>query len=276
MEKRNGTDSGVPWIKCKQMTEEQYRAAPGVNKSTLWELRKSPSHYKYCLEHPNKDTPALRFGRALHMAILQPEEFGRHYVIAPNIDRRTKDGREQYQAFVDGLGDREIITVDDYEQISEMYKAVYADKDAVNLLQGCQTETPIFWTDPDTRIRCKCRLDAVKPGVIVDVKSCADASTKHFVRDAMVYGYDVQCAHYTRGYRSQHDEQPEFWFLCIEKTPPYAINLIEAGDLMERGTLLLNDLLSMLLGYRKHRNWSRGYGTNRATLSDWDLIPDDD
>ena len=38
------------------MTEQEYRAHQGINKSTLWEIKRSPAHYKYLLEHPIEDT----------------------------------------------------------------------------------------------------------------------------------------------------------------------------------------------------------------------------
>ena len=50
------------------MTEQEYRQAEGVNKSTLWELRKSPAHYQYILTHQREDTPALRIGSPFRCA----------------------------------------------------------------------------------------------------------------------------------------------------------------------------------------------------------------
>lgn len=266
----------IPWIKCRDMTDEQYRAAPGVNKSTLWELiKRSPAHYKYALDNPTKDSPALAFGRALHMAILQPNEFERHYAIAPDVDRRTKQGRKEYQAFLDTLHGREPISRECWDQVVSMYNAVYADRDAAELLDGCQTETPIFWTDPLSRVRCKCRLDAVKPGVIVDLKTAADASPKAFKSAAIRFGYEVQAAHYIRGYKSQHDEPVEFYFLVIEKEPPYAINIAHApAAFVDRGTLTLIDALNKLKECRQHRHWG-GYGKTEINLEEWELIPDD-
>ena len=262
-------------LKYKELTEEQYRKAPGVNKSTLWELRRSPAHYKYALEHPTKDTPALKFGRALHSAILQPLAFEDEYAITPDIDRRTKDGKAAYEWFMQQNAGRTLLTVDEYETISEMREAVLNDKNAYELLCDCLAEIPLFWTDESTRIRCKCRFDAVKQGVIVDLKTCQDASTDRFMKDALRFGYDVQAAHYIRGYRSQHDETPEFWFLAIEKTPPYAINLIKAGDaFIDRGTMQLIDLMDKLAYCRKHRSWG-GYGKNELVLPEWATIPDD-
>ena len=259
------------------MTEQQYRKHPGVNKSTLWEMRKSPAHYKYALEHQTeKDTPALRFGRALHTAILQPEEFKSHYVVAPDIDRRTKSGKEEWERFLYENAGKEVLSQDDCDTISGMYESVWNDDAAADLLDGCLTETPLFWTDEATRIRCKCRLDAHKDGIVVDLKSCADAATGRFVKDAMKYGYDVQAAHYLRGYKAKYGSNAEFWFLCVEKTPPYAVNVIKASDaFVDRGTWQLIDLMDKLSDCRKHRKWP-GYGRNELVLPEWAMIPDDD
>ena len=47
------------------MTEQEYRRAEGVNKSSLWNLMRSPAHYKYYLENQREDTQAYKFGRAV-------------------------------------------------------------------------------------------------------------------------------------------------------------------------------------------------------------------
>ena len=261
---------------AKKMTEEEYRAHPGVNKSTLWEMRKSPAHYKYALEHPSPDTPALKMGRAIHMGILQPEEFNRHYVLAQNWDRRTKEGREMYNRFLEQNADKELIVQDDYDDIVGMYESVWNDPDARDLLTGCEYETPLFWTDEATRIKCKCRLDAHKGGIVVDLKSCTDAATGTFMRDAIRYGYDVQAAHYLRGYRAKFDRPAQFWFIAVEKKPPYAVNVILAGDaFIDRGTWQLIDLMDKLKECRKNRKWP-GYGRNELVLPEWAMITYED
>lgn len=262
--------------KFRKMTEEEYRAHPAVNKSTLWEMRKSPAHYKWALDHPSPDTPALKMGRAIHMGILQPDDFNSHYVLAQNWDRRTKEGREMYNTFVQQNADKEILTVDDYNDIVGMYESVWSDPAAKELLFGCEYETPLFWTDEATRIRCKCRLDAYKDGIVVDLKSCTDAATNRFMRDGLAYGYDVQAAHYLRGYKAQFGKNAQFYFVAVEKKPPYAVNVIHAGDdFIDRGTWQLIDLLDKLKECRKKRKWP-GYGVNELVLPEWAVIPEED
>ena len=260
------------------MTEQEYRQHPAVNKSTLWEMRKSPAHYKWVLEHPRDDTAALKFGRAFHMAVLQPEEFNSSYLIAPDIDRRTKAGREAWQQFVSEAGNKELISQSDYDMINGMYEAIWTNDDAKALLEECETEKPVFWVDDATGIECKCKMDAVKPGTLVDLKSCCDASTNAFLREALRYGYDVQSAHYLRGYRSLNLAVPNatFWFIAVEKTPPYAVNVIRASDaFIDRGTWTLIDLMDKLKECRDKDEWP-GYGKNEMVLPEWAAMPESD
>ena len=235
--------------KFRKMTEEEYRAHPAVNKSTLWEMRKSPAHYKWALDHPSPDTPALKMGRAIHMGILQPDDFNSHYVLAQNWDRRTKEGREMYNTFVQQNADKEILTVDDYNDIVGMYESVWSDPAEKELLFGCEYETPLC---------------------------CTDAATNRFMRDGLAYGYDVQAAHYLRGYKAQFGKNAQFYFVAVEKKPPYAVNVIHAGDdFIDRGTWQLIDLLDKLKECRKKRKWP-GYGVNELVLPEWAVIPEED
>ena len=80
------------------MTEQEYNKAPGIRRSLLWEIRRSPAHLKWRMENPPEATPALIFGQALHAAVLTPEDYGRQFAVMPGVDRRTKAGREAWDA----------------------------------------------------------------------------------------------------------------------------------------------------------------------------------
>lgn len=212
------------------MTEQEYRAHKGVNKSTLWELRRSPAHYKYLLEHPTEDTQALRFGRALHAAILTPSAFKREYAVAPDCDRRTREGKEAYIMWQSLLAPgTTILSAEDMETIQGMVKSYRNSKEARALLRNTRREVPKFWTDPETGLLCKCRLDAVKPDTVIDLKTTLDASTRAFERDVKNYGYHVQVAHYLQGVKETTGRRPEWSFLVIEKKPPYCIHIFHAS-----------------------------------------------
>jgi len=252
------------------MTEQEYRQAEGVNKSTLWNLRKSPAHYKYFLENQREDTAAFAFGRAVHAAILTPSAFKKDFAIIPEgIDRRTKAGKEEYQAFLDASAGKEILTAADAETVKAIVRAFKKNKDAVQLLKGTKREKPLFWTD-DNGILCKCRIDAYKAGLIVDLKTAQDAETETFTKEALRYGYDVQAAHYLDAY--QHKEssvRPDWYFIVIEKAEPYAINILRADiGFLDYGFIRRQELIEKLKACQDQKAYP-DYGINELCLPAW-------
>ena len=252
------------------MTEKEYRDAEGVNKSTLWNLRRSAAHYKYFLENPQEDTAAYKFGRAVHAAILTPATFKKEYVVLPDgIDRRTKAGKEEYQAFVEASAGKEILTAEDAATIKAVVSAFKKNREAVALLKGTKRERPIFWTD-DNGIRCKCRVDAMRDGLMIDLKTAADASTETFSREALRYGYDVQAAHYIDGYQHMKSAiMPEWYFIVIEKAAPYAVNILRADiGFIDHGISLRQQLIEKLMLCQSQGVYP-GYGINDLYLPGW-------
>ena len=257
------------------MTEKEYRENPAVNKSTLWEIRKSPAHYKWAVENPSEDTPALKMGRAIHMAVLQPEEFPDTYAVMPDgIDRRTKEGKAAWAAWCEENDGKEVLTKEELDTCMTVAKSVLNNSN--DMLLWCQTEVPLFWDDPRTGIRCKCRVDAMKETddkfIVIDLKTTTDASTDAFTRDAVRYGYAVQAAHYINGIEANklnHGKPIEWWFIAAEKKGPYAVNLIRADDgFIEDGQFKLMGLMDKLDDCMRVDEYP-GYGTNTITMPAW-------
>ena len=252
------------------MTEQEYRSAAGVNKSTLWNMRKSPAHYKYYLDHAQEDTAAMKIGRAFHAAVLTPTAYKREYAVLPEgIDRRTKAGKEQYEEFISSAEGKEIITAQDAETIKQIAKAIRSNKDAAGLLKGTKREKPFFWTD-DNGILCKCRMDAVTTGRIIDIKTAQDADTDVFVRESMKYGYHVQAAHYIDAYYKKiGSKTPEWYFIVVEKTEPYCVNILKADiGFLDYGFVVRQELMNKLIKCQKENSFP-GYGLNELCLPGW-------
>ena len=268
-------------IRTVKMTEEEYRKHVGVNKSTLWEIRKSPAHYKWALEHPGEDTPALRFGRAIHTAVLQPREFNKRYAVAPDgIDRRTKEGRAAWADFMESVGDREVLTDAECDEIRAIAKSVR--KCAGTLLKGCKREVPLFWDDPRTGIYCKCRIDAIREDpdrvVVIDLKTTMDAGLETFTRSAIRYGYHVQAAHYMEGVRAtlETSKPIEWWFIAVEKKAPYAVSLIRADQgLIDEGMYRRMSLMDRLDECMRTDTYP-GYGVNVMYMPAWAVGNDEE
>lgn len=79
----------------RKITEKEYNEAPGVRRSALFNMAKSPAHYKWSVDNPAKETPALAFGRALHCCVLEPAVFESTYAVAPSVSKATKAGERR-------------------------------------------------------------------------------------------------------------------------------------------------------------------------------------
>ena len=212
------------------MTNKEYREHPGLSRSELFILNKTPLHFKYAQEHPQEETDALRFGTAVHTRVLEPAEFENRYAIYPKIDRRTKEGREQYSKWAyDAMKfGKRMLTEEESRQIDEMAAMIETDPVARELLEG-EHEQSFFWSDPDTGILCKCRPDCITEynGIkyIVDYKTTDSCEPGHFERSCRKYGYRLQAGMYCEGLLQCRLQEYQFAFVAQEKKAPYAVRV---------------------------------------------------
>ena len=216
------------------MTQKEYRAYPAVSRSDLMKFKKSPMHYKYSIEHPADDkTPALIFGSACHKYILEREDFFDEFAIAPNVDRRTKDGKMAWAEFVESCGEKSAISQEDFETIKEMAAAVDAHPIASRLIKGSH-EVSLFWTDADTGEECKVRPDCIhdEDGIkmIIDYKTTASCENGSFEKSCRKYGYKLQAGMYREGFFQNYFEDATFVFIAQEKEAPYAVRVYQCTD----------------------------------------------
>lgn len=259
------------------MTESEYRRQEGISRAELWRLRECPEKFKWYQEHPEPSTPTQIFGAAVHKLLLEPENFDAEFAIAPECDRRTKDGREAYSAFLTASDGKSIISLRDYENAVEMRNVALHAPFVEKLLDG-EHEKPFYWVDDLTGEACKVRVDCIstiggKP-VIVDYKTTADASTDGFMRSAINYGYDFQAGMYCEGVERVTGQKPLFVFIAQEKTAPYAINILQADDLMvKRGYDIFRELIGTYHACKESGNWYGYLGAynviNNLSLPAW-------
>lgn len=216
-----------------KIPNKEYHARDGVSSTDLKHMVKSPAHFRYWKDHPQEDTPALLFGRASHKYILEKDDFFTEFAVAPNIDRRTKAGKEEYAKFLEDSKGKDIISADDLQKIREMREALYTTSFVEQLLAG-EKELSYFLEDEGTGLIIKCRPDAlVQIGdahILVDYKSTADASSEAFMRSAINLNYDLQMAMYKEIVDKTTGFEHSVIFIAQEKTPPYAVNILEANE----------------------------------------------
>jgi hypothetical protein len=190
---------------------------------------------------------------------LQPETVWEQFAVAPNVDRRTKAGKEAFAEFENQSQGKTVVSFDMVEQATAMCEALNQNDFVKKLLKG-EKEKPFFWVDEMTGEECKCRTDVLteigESLVIVDLKSADCAETETFMRSAIKYGYDFQSAMYSDGVKQTTGKEPLFVFVVIEKKPPYAINILQADKLLvRRGYDLFRELIGIYHDCKTTGNW---------------------
>jgi len=270
------------------MTENEYNKAEGIRRSDLWKLEDSPEKFKWFLEHPEEPGPALIFGSACHKMVLEPQDFLSEYAVAPNVDKRTKEGKEAWARFTEENEGKTVISSDQFITLTEMREALQKYPLAKKLMYGNgETETPFFWTDRETGEKCKVKLDRLirikRRFAVIDYKTTVSANTEKFNRSVFNYGYTLQAAMYTEAVMKTKrlKYRPAFIFVVQEKTAPYSVNIIQVSpEVMEYGLKQFRTLMDKYHTCKLLDEWNGylpvGGGMNYTDLPGWVGFEDED
>ena len=153
-------------------------------------------------------------------------------------DWRTKAAREardeaRFQGYIPVLEP-------DYTRVADMAGALRQHPIAGPLLdpgRGDRAEQSLFWTDEDTGIWRRARIDWLRGPrsiggrfVIVDYKTTTDASPAAARKTIANLNYHMQAAWYTDAVEQFYDLGPAFLFVFQEKQPPYLVSVIGLDD----------------------------------------------
>ncbi|EBG2394982.1 exonuclease VIII [Salmonella enterica subsp. enterica] len=202
---------------------EAYHAGPGVSKSQLDDIAVCPAFYQWRKSAPvdTEKTKALDMGTALHCRLLEPDEFKKRFIIAPEFNRRTTAGKEEEKAFLESCENsgKTVMTSEEGRKLELMYGSVMAHPGCRALLEAeGKTESSIYWKDTETGELCRIRPDKflTNSPLILDVKKVADMS--RFARHVEEFRYHVQAAMYCEGWKAYSGETPRFAFLAVSES----------------------------------------------------------
>lgn len=221
------------------MLEFDYYSHLALSKSALDILAKSPSQFKAWLDGPRDDsTPSMDFGRALHLALFEPEK---HDEIVKMYTKKNKKDSTELKV--------------DYYAVMEIAKKI-KDSEAGALFQNGLAEQAYFGRI--SGIDFKCKVDYIIPdkGIILDLKSTRDCAEKPFINSVLNYRYHVQDAIYKTLVYQNGIKINKFIFLAIEKVKPYNFALYELEPkFFAKGIELLSRDVGTYLKCQESNNW---------------------
>ena len=203
------------------MTDREYFAIDAVNATLLKHMLVSPRHYKWAKDHPDEPTPAMAKGTALHCALFEPDQLAGRIAVH-RLNWSTTAGKIEKSALeASGLL---ILKEAELEEAKGAAAAVRANPDCAAYLEAGEAEIPITWTDHETGLPCKAKIDwhSTSKPCLLDLKSAADIGDRKWSYQARDMGYWLQAAFYLRGWAETHDGEVLQWvWLPVESEGPF-------------------------------------------------------
>lgn len=208
----------------KEMSNSDYRAREGLSSSDIKMLLENPYKYKIGYKKPKSENLAL--GSAVHSLILEPENFKRDFLVMPDLNLRTKEGKEEkakleYEAESSG---KILIKEDSYKKALDIVDN-FKQRSVFDMFKNGVSEVSFF--SEINGIKCKARPDYFiqDKGIILDLKTTSQengASPDNFLKAIANFRYYIQAKWYMLLTGAK-----EFYFVVLETESPYMLGVYE-------------------------------------------------
>ncbi len=280
--------------------EEYHGHKDSISRSAIMEFDDSP--YKYWAHYINPQrplrlqTPQMLFGEAFHTFVLELEEFENRFIIEPelqkspprvllkNVGRPTFNAYKVEKAKIDLINNKvkedfeeqaenkKILTFSDFKKLTEMKDRLLTNKRVIQLLEEARIEHSFFWMDKDSGLLIKARPDILQGGIMIDLKTCKNASPHGFQSAMIEGGYHIQGAMCVDALQEVEDIQIKCVVnIAIEKEYPYAISLPVIDEIaLEYGQKKYKEVLLNIKSCKEQNEWP-DYDVYTASLPKWAL-----
>lgn len=210
-----------------------YHADPALSASGAKVILQAPAKFAYHREHPEaKEFKGIYdIGHAAHALVLGDSGPQLDVIDAPDWRKKeTQVARRESR-----LAGRIPLLPKELAKVEAMAEAVKKHETAHWLLSQPGTcERSLFWTDQDSGVSLRARLDyapevPIEGRLLVpDYKTTNDASREGFAKTARNFQYHVQHAFYEEGIRMTGlAERVGFVFIAQETEAPYLVQVHE-------------------------------------------------
>lgn len=233
----------------------EYCGWDAMNISTLVEGMASMRRLRAKLDGrlESADSSALRFGRAVHCRLLEPDLFCTSFPTAEKCcatlkPKRKADPPQQCKSFGRYIGPEgwycgthagddvfvptDFVMPEELERIERIRESAFGHKEIAAIRQFGGAEQSVVFDL--LGVRCKARLDKWIPengGYIVDVKTTSKPLTDSQWQRTMVdLNYHVKAAFYIEAVKSLGCEAPEFVWVVVETAEPFDVAAIRLDD----------------------------------------------
>jgi exodeoxyribonuclease VIII len=235
------------------MNLETLRERP-LSFTSIKEFQKSPKHYiEYINKPKTPPTDAMKLGSMVHCMLLQPELFNDQFAVAPEINKRTNAGKEEWAAFCSQHSDKIVVQEDDYQHARRLVDSAMCNKNVEQIVKGCH-DFEVEWSADIEDLPFRGFFDGVASDYILEVKTTSDGHPKKVMSEFLTRKYHMQAGLYHMA-----SSKPVI-YLIVETSEPYLSYVAPADDrYLKLGCDDIGDLCTKFKKCLKSGDFSGGY-----------------
>jgi hypothetical protein len=207
------------------MNFDSYKKIDAINASAIKKGAKSMLKMRLAMAMQEfKDSPAMRWGRICHSAILEPASFVENVKVCD-----LSKNLNAYKAIIEAATNPDtVLSTAEIKKVEAMRAAFRANKDAMDAIKDMTFEFTLQW-ESDTYGAAKARVDGIRRDTILEYKTTKDAIERVFFSTAVKLGYDMAAGWYRHGAKvGVVVDNPAYVFIVQETDAPYEVAVYEA------------------------------------------------
>lgn len=246
----------------------------GVSYSAAKRFYESPLHfYNYYYGPPKEGGDFFDTGHLFEMMMLEKRKLNKKVMIYPELNLRKPSHRE-IKAAIDAdprYKYKKIVKRERLANALDMYQRVIHDPEVMEILNDASNRQQwLRYIDPHTGIKCVHRIDFTNSDndTIFDLKTTSSScKVDPWMGQVRKYLYHLQGGGYVYGKYITENIWPDYRWLVVESTDPYAHNVIRADEaLIKEGVRLWKQTLKLIRFCHDENLWHLGYGFWRLRM----------
>ena len=191
-------------------------------------LLSDPERFAWERSHGRPPKAAFDLGGVVHALVLRSGD--ERIRIIDAYDWRTKAAQDARKAA--WAARLTPINRTEFLQATKIAGAVRRHPLASTIFTNGKAEASLYWTDPETGVACRARVDWLRDDMIVDLKTAryGTGTADTFGRQAASFNYPLPAAVYTEAVEVLTGKTLPFITVTVETEPPYLVRAYRYTD----------------------------------------------
>lgn len=191
--------------------------------SSIKEFAKSPRHYINYINAKREPSKEMNFGSMVHTLLMYPGVFNETFAVCPDIDRRTKEGKQAWESFQSSAEGKLVVSESDMSEANSIVDMALSKVQVKPAVEQCHTFELEFRTEVNG-LPFRGFVDGLSNDYILEVKTMSDASPQNITKEFYNRKYHIQAGLYNLVYKLPVK------YIILETKSPYNYMVADATE----------------------------------------------